>query len=156
MNTKRLDTFRFAEKCLYEYKRNMAGLDILRNDLQTIQAGTDVHAQNYDNALTFTGDPSDPVQTRMMRIEKLEERIRLLERMTQPVTRLVEDLTAPYVLEDSAKAEMYSLMELYYFGQNSIASVMEALHISRKNVYNRRRELVNMAMGYMGYIAVSR
>ena len=114
------------------------------------------NGQRHNNALTFTGDPSDPVQTRMMRIEKLEERIRLLERFTQPVTRLVEDLTAPYVHEGSAKAEMYSLMELYYFGQNSIASVMEALHISRKNVYNRRRELVNMAMGYMGYIAVSR
>ena len=156
MSAKRLDTFRYAERCLYEYKRNMAGLEILRDDLRTIQAGTDVHAQNYQNALDFTGDPSDPVQTRMMRIEKLEERIRLLERFTQPVTRLVEDLTAPYVLDDSKKAEMYSLMELYYFGQNSIASVMEALHISRKNVYNRRRELVNMAMGYMGYIAVSR
>ena len=107
MSAKRLDTFRYAERCLYEYKRNMAGLEILRDDLRTIQAGTDVHAQNYQNALDFTGNPSDPVQTRMMRIEKLEERIRLLERFTQPVTRLVEDLTAPYVHEGSAKAEMY-------------------------------------------------
>ena len=152
MSAKRLDTFRYAERCLYEYKRNMAGLEILRDDLRTIQAGTDVRAQNYQNSLDFTGDPSDPVQTRMMRIEKLEERIRLLERFTQPVTRLVEDLTAPYVHEGSAKAEMYALMELYYFGQNSITSVMTELHMSRRNVYNRRQELVKMAMGYMGYI----
>ena len=136
MSAKRLDTFRYAERCLYEYKRNMAGLEILRDDLRTIQAGTDVRAQNYQNSLDFTGDPSDPVQTRMMRIEKLEERIRLLERFTQPVTRLVEDLTAPYVHEGSAKAEMYALMELYYFGQNSITSVMTELHMSRRNVYN--------------------
>lgn len=145
------DTFRFAEKCLYGYKQNIAGLDVLRNDLQTIRSCTDVHAQNYDTALTFTGTPSDPVQNRLIKIETLEARIQHLERMTQPVTRLVNDLTAPYVLDDSKKTEMYELMQLYYFGQNSINSVMEALHMSRRNVYNRRKELVKMAMAYLGY-----
>ena len=37
-------SFRYAEKCLYEYKRNMAGLKVLRDDLRVLEASTDVHA----------------------------------------------------------------------------------------------------------------
>ena len=146
--------YRYTEKCLYDYHRNLACLEILREDLRVERAGTDVHAQSYQNTLDFSGNPSDPVEARMMRIEKLEERIRFLERLTQPLTRLIEDLTAPYIHEGSVKAEMYSLMELYYFGQNSITEVMCKLNLSRKSMYIKRQELVKMAMGYMGYIFV--
>lgn len=150
MDVKRQDAFRYAEKCLYEYKRNMACLEVLKEDLRVGQASTDVHAQNYQQPSSFTGEPSNPVQTRLMKLEKLEERIRILERYTQPVTRLIEDLTAPYVHEGSAKAEMYSIMELYYFGQNSISFILSELHMSRKGIYNKRSKLVKMALGYMG------
>ena len=146
--------YRYAEKCLYDYKKNLACLEILREDLRVAKADIDVHAQNYQYTLDFTGDPSDPVHGRMMRIENIEERIRILERFTQPVTRLIQDLTAPYIHEGSEKAEMYSLMELYYFGQNSITVVMSKLNMSRTMLYFRRQKLVKMAMGYMGYVFI--
>lgn len=142
--------YRYTEKCLYDYRRNLACLEILREDLRVEKAGTDVHAQSYQCVLDFGGEPSNPVQARMMRIEKLEERIRLLERETLPVTRLIQDLTAPYVHEGSVKAEMYSLMELYYFGQNTVEIVSSELHIGKHGMYNMRRELVKLLMGYMG------
>lgn len=148
------ECYRYTEKCLYDYHRNLACLEILRGDLHVEKAGTDVHAQSYQYTLELGGDPSDPVQARVMRIEKLEERIRILERFTQPITRLIQDLTAPYIHAGSVKAEMYSLMELYYFGQNSITEVMVKLNLSRKSMYMRRQELVKMAMGYMGYVFV--
>lgn len=146
--------YRYAEKCLYDYPKNLACLEVLREDLRVEKAGIDVHAQNYQYTLDFTGDPSDPVHERMVRIETIEEKIRILERFTQPITRLIQDLTASYIREGSAKAEMYSLMEMYYFGQNSITEVMSELHMSRRNMYYRRQELVKMAMGYMGYVFV--
>ena len=142
--------YRYAEKCLYDYRRNVACLEILRDDLRVEKAGTDVHAQSYQSVLDFGGDPSNPVQARMMRIEKLEERIRILERLTRPITRLIQDLTAPYVREGSVKAEMYSLMELYYFGQNTVEIVLSELHIGKHGMYNLRRDLVKLLMRYMG------
>ena len=150
MKGKECDLFKYAEKCLYEYKRNLACLEILRNDLRVERAGSDVHCQNYQSTLSQTGTPSNPVQNRLLRIEQLEGRIQQLERYTQPVTRLIVDLKAPYVLDDSQKAELYTLMELYYFGQNSVQAVQSELKIGRHALYSRRRVLVKMLMGYMG------
>ena len=70
--------YRYAEKCLYEYKRNLAGLKVLREDLRVLQAGTDVHAQSYQLTFGFSGTVSDPVHARLVTIEGIEERIRKL------------------------------------------------------------------------------
>ncbi|MBR1603693.1 MAG: hypothetical protein IJ667_09665, partial [Synergistaceae bacterium] len=147
-----VDMFKYAEKCLYEYKRNLAALEILRQELQSERNSTDVHGQNYKDALSFTGTPSNPVLNRLVRIEKLEERIRQLEHYTEPVTRLIADLKAPYVREGSQKAELHSIMELYYFGQNSVAIILSELHISRQSMFRHRRTLVKTLMGYMGCV----
>ena len=152
MKDRECDMFKYAEKCLYDYKRNVACLELLRSDLRLERSGTDVHAQNYQYAFNFTGTPANPVEARLLRIERIEERILQLERCTQPISRMIEDLQAPYVHEGSAKADMYPLMELYYFGQNSLTLVLSELHISKPILYKRRRILVRMLMGYMGYL----
>ena len=150
MKDSNVDMFKYAEKCLYEYKRNLAALEILRQELQSERSSTDVHGQNYKDALSFTGTPSNPVLSRLLKIERIECRIKLLTQYTEPVTRLIADLKAPYVLEGSAKAELYTLMELYYFGQNGVGVISDELHMSRQTMYNRRRELIKMLMSYMG------
>ena len=149
MKTKELDKYRYAEKCLYEYKRNLAGLKVLREDLRVLQAGTDVHAQNYQLTFSFSGTVSDPVHARLVKIEGLEERIRKLERITTPITQLGEDMTAPEVLEYSPSKGLMEILRLVYFGQNPADAVMAELKISRKMYYNRRRELVNMTISYL-------
>ena len=83
------DKFRFAEKCLYEYKRNLACLEVLRDDLRVAQAGLDVRAQNYQYTFNLGGEVSDPVSARLIKIEQLEERISKLERLTKPITTVV-------------------------------------------------------------------
>ena len=55
MKDNNVDMFKYAEKCLYEYKRNLAALEILRQELQSERSSTDVHGQNYKDALSFTG-----------------------------------------------------------------------------------------------------
>ena len=146
---KNMNEFRYAEKCLYEYKRNMAGLNVLREDLRTMQAGLDVHAQNYQHQFSFGGEVSDPVHNRLVRIESIETKIRILERCTNPITRLVEDLTAPEVLEYSENKGLAEILRLMYFGRNPPDAVIGELKIARRTFYKRRRELVNMAISYL-------
>ena len=146
---KQKDKFRYAEKCMYEYKRNMACLEILREDLRVERTGTDVHVQNYQYTFNFTGDPSNPVQARLMKIEQLEERIRKLERWTKPITMLKSDLTSPESLDTSHNKELYEVMELMYFGNNQPDAIIEELKVARRTFYNRRRELVCIAISYL-------
>ena len=149
MKAKELDKYRYAEKCLYEYKRNLAGLKVLREDLRVLQAGTDVHAQNYQLTFGFSGTVSDPVHARLVKIEKLEERIKWLERVTKPIELLMSDLTAPEVLEYSNSKGLMEILRLVYFGQNPAEAVMEELKIARRTFYRQRRELVNMTISYL-------
>ena len=146
---KQQNSFKYAEKCLYEYKRNLAGLRVLREDLRVIQAGLDVHAQNYQYTFNFTGEISNPVQSRLLKIESLEERIRKLERVVNPITQLIEDLTAPEVLEYSPSNDLLQVLKLMYFGKNPPGAIMNELNISRTTFFKQRRELVNMAISYL-------
>ena len=141
--------YRYAEKCLYEYKRNLAGLKVLREDLRVLQAGTDVHAQNYQLTFGFSGTVSDPVHARLVKMEKLEERIKWLERVTKPIELLIGDLTAPEVLEYSNSKGLMEILRLVYFGQNPADAVIEELKITRRTFYRQRRELVNMTISYL-------
>ena len=149
MKTKEQDKYRYAEKCLYEYKRNLAGLKVLREDLRVLQAGTDVHAQSYQLTFGFSGTVSDPVHARLVKMEKLEERIKWLERVTKPIELLIGDLTAPEVLEYSNSKGLMEILRLVYFGQNPADAVIEELKIARRTFFNRRRELVNMTISYL-------
>ena len=146
---KQQNSFKYAEKCLYEYKRNLAGLRVLREDLRVIQAGLDVHAQNYQYTFNFTGEISNPVQSRLLKIESLEERIRKLERVVNPITQLIEDLTAPEVLEYSPSNDLLQVLKLMYFGKNPPGAIMNELNIARTTFFKQRRELVNMAISYL-------
>ena len=150
MKGKERDMFKYAEKCLYDYPRNMACLEVLRVDLQLEHSGSDVHAQNYQAQFICKGLSTNPIEARQMRIERLDERIRQLERCTQPISRLIDDLKAPYVHEGSVKAELLPVIELHYFGENSLTYIMRELHIGRQSLHNRRRMLVKMLMRYMG------
>ena len=152
MKGKERDMFKYAEKCLYEYPRNLACLEVLRGDLQLEHSGSDVHAQNYQAQFICKGLSTNPIEARQMRIERLDERIRQLERCTQPISRLIDDLKAPYVHEGSVKAELLPVIELHYFGENSLTYIMRELHIGRQSLYNRRRMLVKMLMRYMGCV----
>ena len=148
---KQKNDFRYAEKCLYEYKRNLAGLKVLREDLRVAQAGLDVHAQNYQYTFNFTGEVSNPVQSRLMKIEGLEERIRKLERVVNPIKQLIEDLTAPEVLEYSENKYLMDILRLMYFGKNPPDAIMSELNIARTTFFKQRRELVNMAISYLAF-----
>lgn len=146
---KEKDKFRYAEKCLYGYKRNLACLKVLREDLRVEEAGTDVHAQNYQYTFGFTGEPSNPVESRQIKIENIQGRIRTLERCTTPITMLIGDLTSSNVLNGSNNAALMDILRLMYFGGNTPEAIMEELKIARRTFFKRRRALVSVTICYL-------
>ena len=95
------------------------------------------------------GEVSDPVSSRVLKIEQLEERIKYLERLTKPITTLITDLNSPDVLNGSYKANLMEVLRLYYFGQNIIEVILDKLNIAQRTFYKRRRELVYITICYL-------
>ena len=143
------DNFRYAEKCLYNYKKNLACLDVLKEDLRVERACTDVHAQNYQYSFGFTGDPSNPLQNRIIKIENIEERIKILERCTKPITQLITDLNAPENLEGSENKILLDILKYMYLGKNFPDAIIQELHITRRTFARRRRDLIYMVIDYL-------
>ena len=147
---KQKDKFRYAEKWLYGYMKNMACLEILRGDLELKLSGSDVHAQNYQTPFGFSGEPSSPVHSYIVSIETLEARIKHLERWTKPITKLIADLNNPYTLSGSKNTDLLQILNLMYFGENPPKEVMTELKIPDRTFTRRRRELVRIAIDYLG------
>ena len=147
---KHKDRFRYAEKWLYGYTKNLACLDTLRGDLQIYRVGSDVHAQNYSNPFSSLGEPSSPVHSYVVSMETLEERIKYLERWTNPITRLINDLNSSYSLTGSKNTDLLQILNLMYIGENPPKQVKDELKISDRTFTRRRRDLVKIAIGYLG------
>lgn len=141
--------FRFAERCLYDYKTNIARLEVLRADLRILDAASSVKGQTYD-ALPCLGHLQDAVSARLERIENLEEDIRYLERRTEPIRRLYDDLGAGYVLEGSPKTILRGILELFYLGENTWQATAEELGLSRASFFRKKEELVRVSIRYLG------
>ena len=148
--TEREYPFRFVERCLYEYHENVARLAALRERLATLYSTSTAGVQGWDSN-GHSSSPSDPVATRELRIISLEDEISKLLQRTAPITRLMADLSAPYVLEGSPKFELAQVARMYYFGGNDKGKVLEKLCMSRRTLYRRRVELVHMAISYLGF-----
>ena len=142
--------FRFAERCLYDYKTNVARLEVLQADLKVLDAASSVNGQNYDG-LPCLGYLRDAVSARLERIENLEEDIRYLERRTEPIRRLYDDLGAGYVLEGSPKTILRGILELFYLGENTWQATAEELGLGRTSFFEKRKELVELTIRYLGF-----
>ena len=148
---KQKDAFRFTEKCLYDYKTNLACIQVLKEDLKIEEEeGSSVHAQNYQLTFGFSGEPSNPVHDRLMKLEGLKERIKILERWTRPITQLLKDLDAPENLDDSDNKILLEIFKYMYIGKNKMKSVADELNLSERGFARLRRKLVYTAASYLG------
>lgn len=147
--TEREYPFRFAERCLYDYKANMARLEVLRADLRILDAASSVKVQAYDG-VPGSGDPQDAPSARLIRIEKVEEDILHLERRTLPIRRLYDDLRENYVLTDSPKMILRGILELFYLGENTWQATAHELGLGKSSFFEKRKELVRLTIRYLG------
>ena len=116
------------------------------------QADTDVHAQNYQLTFGFCGEPKNPEEARLIKIEGIERRIQILERYTKPITKLMEDLNAPENLEGSDNEILLQILKLMYFGKNTAEAIMDELNIARRTLTRKRRELVFLTIDYVALL----
>ena len=133
--------YKFAEKCLYEYKKNLYAITLLKQDLATVRETTDVKAQEYEKPIDTTCKTSDPVYARVVNIELLEKRITKLERITNPITKLKKEL--------SKKPELQKVLTWFYFGGIDKPEVLKKLLISQAEFYRRRKQIIFLAIGFL-------
>ena len=84
----------YIEECLSDYPANLTRIDVLRRDLDVLRATTDVqgHMLSSIGGKAKKRAASDPVHEYVARIERLEKEIDRLERITEPITRMIKDL----------------------------------------------------------------
>ena len=155
INLKQDDTrngvYRKAESCLYNYKAKCAALDSLNLKLKELNKSASVHAQSYESNINGH-NIGDPVAQRAAKIFETENKIAKLELETIPVTRLIQDLNSSEVLNASPNAEQRDILKLFYFGKNSLDTVVKELNISRRRFYYARDKLVWLAAEYLGLL----
>ncbi|MBQ9420042.1 MAG: hypothetical protein IJU31_06690, partial [Synergistaceae bacterium] len=117
----------YVEECLQGYPANLTRIDVLRKDLAILRDRGDVQAQNYvriynnDSRTTH----SDPVPAYVERIQKLEEEIERLQRITDPITKMIQDLKTPYATDSSLNSDFIKIMGLSYFGRNPVNTILD-------------------------------
>lgn len=141
-------TFKFAEKCLYEYPENCLRLARLREKLAGLYASTTAGTQGWEAA--HGGGFADPVAVRELKILSLEDEIKLLTKRVESIARLLHILDAP-ALEDSSLDGLAKLIRLWYFARTRREKIAEAMGVSERAVYRLRKKAVDLTLKYMGY-----
>ena len=142
-----------VEECLRNYPANFTRIDVLQKDLQVLRARGDVQAQNYvriynsDSKTTH----SDPVFDFVKQIERLEKEIGRLKRITEPLTKMIQDLKTPYASEQSLNSDFLKILGLYYFGRNPVANILDETQWSRAGFFRKKKQLQSLARSYLGY-----
>ena len=140
-------------ECLQDYPANLTRIDVLKKDLDVLRTQTDVKAQNY--VRVYQGDrdrtPSDPVSDYVQKIEKLEKEIEKLIRITEPITRMIQDLKSPYALEASLNSDFIKILGLHYFGRNSLPVILDTTGWSRASFFRKKKQLIKLVRSYLGY-----
>ena len=129
----------FVERCLYEYKANVASIGVMTEEIGDLQS---VHGQSYE-AHTVNG-VSDPVCEVTARIMNLEAKISKTERKVRPVEKLRSDLSG----SDLKQSQMREVLELKYIGHESNRETQRQMSVSEATFWRRKRELLRFAKRY--------
>ena len=141
----KIDEYKRAEKSLRGYKINTARLDELRAELKELQAGSDIHAQNYSGRILTVASVADPVGAYVQKVLTLEHRISVLERYTLPVRQLRDDLLRS---TDGGSRHMLLILEQHYIAGVPMTRLLEVTGWNRSTFYSRRLSLITLAVSY--------
>ena len=147
------EMLQYIDECLEDYPSNLTRIEVLNRDLSELRASSDVHAQNYlvirnkDSKIRH----SDPVVSYVLKIERLEEEIKRLQRITEPISKMIQDLKTPYASEDSLNNDYIKILGLYYFGRNPVQIILDITQWSRAAFFRKKKQLALLAKNYLGY-----
>ncbi len=148
-----IEIVELVNECLQDYPSNLTRVDVLKRDLEVLRMQTDVKVQNYVKVYQSNKDrtPTDPVSEYVQKIEKLEKEIERLKRITEPLTRMIQDLKSPYSLEASLNSDFIKILGLHFFGRNPLPIILSSTGWSRASFFRKKKQLINLARSYLGY-----
>ena len=141
------ESFRFVEKCLYNYPANLARIEVLKEDLRVLRAYGDTRSPSIQLTFNFSNTYSDPVVAHVEKVQRLEAQIQRLERITKPITKLMEDVKR---MKGTNHLEQKEILEQFYFSGVPLSEVADSLHRSKRTLSRRRKFLVYKIMEYLG------
>ncbi len=138
---------------LEDYPANLTRIDVLKKDLEVLRAQSDVKGQIYDRVYQSQDNRSlsDPVSEYVQRLEKCEKDIQRLIRITEPITRMIQDLKSPYSLKPSLNSDFIKILGLHYFGRNPVSITLSTTGWSRASFFRKKKQLIKLAQTYLGY-----
>ena len=140
-------SFQFAERCMFHYLENLALIAALREDLRMADMQSSLKVCTYEEYLPTVGY-IDNVPRRILRMDMLKSLIARVERCTNPITRLLNDLDSPHNSQE--RQDMLGILRVRYIQGNSPERSADYLKMARSTYYERRKRLVAMVISYMG------
>ena len=135
--------YRMAEMYLYRYSANMYRIEILNDKLKYEEMHGDLKVQR----LTDEGKCSEHgrgIEDWYTRCEVLREKIRLIERKTQGITELYDELRIKSRFQRKYEI-MLGILEHVYILSERMCEYWRREGISERTCYRRRYELVMRA-----------
>ncbi len=132
---------RYVERCLWEYKENIAMLEYL---CWQVKVARSVRGHSYEAHVA--GNTTDPVANVVNRIMNLERRIyKTLERV-KPIEKLKHDIS------EGAYQDKYvrEILKMRYMEHASVDSILEELHISSSTYDRVKQKLLKITGKYFG------
>ena len=149
------EIYRYVDECLQYYPANITRIGVLQKDLQILRARGDVQAQNY--VKIYNNDsrttPSDPVAEYVYQIQRIEAEIERLKRITEPLTKMIQDLKTPYATDAWLNSDFIKILGIHYFGRNPLTGILDATGWSRAGFFRKKKQLSELARSYLGIIS---
>ena len=134
----------YVEKCLYEYKSNIAVLEYLQEEKNNLMS---IHGHSYD--IENKSSMSNPVLTTVNQSMELEKKIACLKRKIVPVRKLLDDLAVGKSLRVQ---QMREILISKYVAHEDNQHVQEKMCVSVSTYWRRVREFLRLARKYFGKI----
>ncbi len=141
------DEYRYAEKVLYSYRRNVETSERLSEELRRLWASGDVHGQSYGQIAT--GGSGDPVARHVDEILRVEARLKRILRRVKAVDEMRKDLREGNVITITSGRNLLLILDGYYIPCLTVNEFLTAFCWSRSIFYVRRRELVMITGEYL-------
>ena len=131
----------FVERCLYEYKANVAAVEILTLEIENLMS---VNGHKYDASMSNA--IPDPVSDTAARKINLENKIVRLRQLIRPVEKLKADLAG----NSLRIQQMREILVMKYINQEGNEHTQEKMAVSSRTFWRRVKELLQLAKKYFG------
>ena len=131
----------YVEKCLYDYKVNIAEIEALIEKRSGLMS---MRAQSYHSNNSY--EVNDPVGNTVNQKLAIDKRISKLEKCVKAVEKLVNDLKG----SASNVRQMAGILQLRYIQHEDKEVIKEKIRISERTFWRRVKELIRLAKRYLG------